>query len=57
MTVSRKVTAYVQSGFISFKYTVLEEKPHKGVIITWINDQFVADLSLNTGMDFIEITT
>ena len=53
--VSWKVTADIQSGLVSFKYAILEEKPHKGVIITWINDQLIANLSLDTSLDFINM--
>ena len=55
MAVSWKVTTYVQSGLVSFKYTILEEQPHERIIITWINDELVANLCLNTGMDLIDI--
>ena len=55
MTVSWKVTTYVYSSLVSFKYTILEEQPHKRVIITWINDELIANLCLNTGMDLIDI--
>jgi len=55
MAVSWKVTANVQSGLVPFKYTILEEKPHKGIIITWVNNKLIPDLSLNTGVDLINI--
>ena len=55
MTVSWKVTANVQAGLVSFQYIILEEKSHQRIIFTWVNNQLVADLSLNAGMDLINI--
>ena len=55
MAVSWEVTANVQSGLVSVKYTILEEKPHKRIIFTWVNDQLISDLSLNTGVDLFNI--
>ena len=53
MAVSWEVTANVQSGLFSFKYTILEEKPYKWIIFTWVNNQFIPDFSLNTSVDLI----
>ena len=55
MAVPWEVTANVQSGLFSFKYTILEEKPYKWIIFTWVNNEFITDLSLNSGVDLINI--
>ena len=47
LAVSGEVTAHEHAGFLSLQYTEVEQQPHKGVVLTGVNDKLVSHLGLS----------